>query len=73
MSTDDLVERAAQAAYDATQTDRVRPGTWDDLDDRYKTIFRRQAQAILNILQPPEPAPQHDPGDYDTDLFGGAA
>lgn len=72
-----LVERCAEAAYMANQSFNdviTRTEPWGTLPAYWRRIFTAQAKAILDIALPqPDPTPVHDPGDYDTNLFGGAA
>jgi hypothetical protein len=69
--TAELLEQCAQAAYEAgmnlrhDKEQRMHP--WASLPDYWKRIYRAQATAILNILQPPPDVPL--PADPDTPLF----
>lgn len=47
----DLIDAAAKAAYaGGQQLSRMKPGAWDDLEDRYKTVLRTQVAATLPVI-----------------------
>jgi hypothetical protein len=67
----ELLERLAEAAYVAgmgMRTDKAqRIEPWASLPDHWKRIYRAQAQAVLDVVQPPAAAPL--PAFLNTPLF----
>lgn len=68
-----LIEQVAKAAYESGFTAGQPHEPWENISPYWHRVFRRQAVAIAEVLLPVETTPQNEPGDYDSDLFGGAA